>query len=150
MADLSVITPTIPGREQFLAETRASVKAQTVRAAAHLVRLDDPGERDRAGKEDHMVEQHNELLAMVETEWLAVLHDDDTYLPCYVETILPALGDADIVYTFSTTREVSRQDVSSWSQDRLVAALEQSNILPACAAIRVEVEREIRGCAARR
>lgn len=142
---ITVITPTIPGREQFLAECRASVAAQTVPPAAHLVRLTDPGERTRAGKEDHMVEQHNALLAMVETEWLAVLHDDDTYLPHHLETIMPVLGDADVVYTFSTTPEVSRQDVTGWGQAQLVEALERSNILPACAAIRTEVEREIGG-----
>ena len=92
-----------------------------------------------------MVEQHNRLLRLVETEWLAVLHDDDIYLPHYVETILPAIEDADVVYTFSTTPEVSRQDVSGWPQNQLVAALERSNIVPACAAIRAESVRYIGG-----
>lgn len=145
LSSLTVITPSIPSRAHFLTECRASVKAQTVQPFAHLVRQDDPGERDRSGKEDHMVEQHNALLAMVETEWLAVLHDDDTYLPHHLETILPALDDADVVYTFSTTPQVSRQDVTGWGQCQLVEALERSNILPACAAIRTEVEIEVGG-----
>lgn len=143
--DLTVITPTIPGREEFLACCCASVDAQTVWPFAHITRLDDPGERDRAGKEDHMVEQHNALLAQVETEWLAVLHDDDEYLPEYVETIEPALADADVVYTFSTTPRVARVIVNGWEQSKLIRALEETNVIPACAAIRTEVERAVGG-----
>lgn len=145
MLDVTVITPTIPGREAFLAECRESVMAQNWFPYAHLVRLDDPGVRDRAGKEDHMVEQHNALLYRVETEWLAVLHDDDTYLEHHIETILPALDDADVVYSYSTTEQVSRVDVSDWPQGQLVAALEASNIIPACAAIRTDLMREVGG-----
>ena len=142
---VSVITPTIPGREQFLAECRESVRAQTVAPAAHIVRSDDPGERDRAGKEDHMVSQHNALMELVETEWLAVLHDDDTYLPHHIETIAPYLLDHDVVYTYSTTPQVSRVLVNDWPQAQIVAALEGANILPACAAIRTSVMREVGG-----
>lgn len=145
MLDVTVITPTIPGRESYLEECRESVMAQNWFPYAHLVRLDDPGVRDRAGKEDHMVEQHNALLEQVETEFLAVLHDDDVYLPCYLETIVPVLADADVAYCFSTTPEVSRADVTGWSQTQLVQALEGANVIPACAVIRTEVEREIGG-----
>lgn len=144
-SDITVITPSIPGREHFLAETVASVSAQTVPPHAHLIRCQNPGERDRSGKEDHMVSQHNALLAAVTTGWLAVLHDDDTYLPHHIETIAAALDGADVVYTFSTTVEVSRANVNGWSQDQLVRALEGSNIIPACAAIRVERMRGIGG-----
>lgn len=142
---MTVITPTIPGREKFLADCERSINAQSVWPYAHVTRLDDPGQRDRSGKEDHMVEQHNALLEVVETDWLAVLHDDDWYLPIHVETILPALTDADVVYTFSTTERVARTDVTGWSQTQLVRALEASNVIPACAAIRTSVEREIGG-----
>lgn len=145
MVDVTVITPTIPGREAFLEECRTSVMDQTVAPYRHLVRLHDPGMRDRAGKEDHMVEQHNQLLAMVETDWLAVLHDDDRYLPHHLETVLPAMDDADVVYSFSTTERVSRADVTGWSQAELVRRLEASNVIPACAAIRTDVEREVGG-----
>lgn len=145
MVDVTVITPTIPGREAFLEECRASVTDQTVAPYRHLVRLDDPGRRDRSGKEDHMVEQHNQLLAMVETEWLAVLHDDDCYLPQHLETILPAMEDADVVYSYSTTERVSRTNVTGWTQTQLVQMLQRANVIPACAAIRTEVERAVGG-----
>jgi hypothetical protein len=92
-----------------------------------------------------MVEQHNALLAQVATEWLAVLHDDDTFLPNHLETIAPALDGADVVYSFSSTAQVSRTNVTGWPQARLVQVLEGANVIPACAAIRTEVEREVGG-----
>jgi hypothetical protein len=139
---ITVITPTMPGREAMLAEACASVDGQTLAPYAHLVRCRAPRGAPNAVDD---AEQRNALLAQVETEWLAQLDDDDLYFPHHLATIAPALDGADVVYTFSTTPEVAREDVTDWATADLVDVLRVGNCLPYCAAIRCEVLRGIGG-----
>jgi len=87
-ADVTVVTPTIPGRERQLADCRASVAALGL---PHLVAL------DRAG--DGPAPTRNGLLGQVRTGWALFLDDDDLLLPNYLDVVTPHLAGADVVYT---------------------------------------------------
>lgn len=82
---VSVLTPTIPGREAFLEECRLSVLSQTYTNVEHLVQLDAL----RQGCSKTM----NQLAAKARGEWLLPLADDDLLLPAAIETLLEADGD---------------------------------------------------------
>ncbi len=75
--DVTVITPTIPGREHLLEECMASVEAQTMKPVAHVVGLD-------AGREGP-AKVRNDLVRGIETEWIAFLDDDDLLMPNHFE-----------------------------------------------------------------
>lgn len=85
---VSVLTPTIPGREEFLAECRASVAGQTVQVHEHLWMLDEEG----LGCAKIM----NQLAGAAEADLLFILADDDLMLPRCLELHMRAGGD--VVY----------------------------------------------------
>lgn len=87
---VSVLTPTVPGREQMLEECRLSVQAQTFGRFEHLVELD----KDRAGCSVTM----NRLAERAQGEWLLPLADDDLLLPRCLETLLAHGAEGDIIY----------------------------------------------------
>lgn len=76
--DVTVITPTIPGREGLLEECKESVQNQTMRPKDHLVAVD----ADRLGP----AAIRNSLVEMVETEWVTFLDDDDLLMPNHFAT----------------------------------------------------------------
>lgn len=86
--DLTVVTPTIPGRACLLADCRASVQALGL---PHLISLDLAGDGPAATR--------NRLIDQVGTEWVLFLDDDDLLLPNYLDTVGPHLSGADVVYT---------------------------------------------------
>lgn len=143
---ITVTTASVPGREQLLAEAIASVNAQTSRPFAHLVRVQEPPGGQLSPL--HLASQRNALLDAVETEWLAVLDDDDVYLPHHFETIAPHLDDADVVYTFARVGCVSRYDTNDVTTADLVARLRQGNCIPSNAAVRAETVRDVGGWSA--
>lgn len=90
-ADVTVITATIPPRVGMLEKSLNSVANQTVKPMAHLVEVDlhhtgAAATRDR-------------LLSRVDTEWVAILDDDDELLPEHLETLLNAAEGNDLVYS---------------------------------------------------
>jgi glycosyltransferase involved in cell wall biosynthesis len=88
---VSVLTPTIEGREHFLEECRQSVLYQTHSGWEHLRLLD----QERNGCAATM----NTLAEEARGDWLLPLADDDLLLPRCLETLLKATRDADIVYS---------------------------------------------------
>lgn len=90
MTDVSILTPTIPGRERFLDECVRSVEAQTNGDWEHIVELD----ADLTGCAATM----NRAAAKAEGRWLLPLADDDLLLPGCVDTLLANVGDGDVVY----------------------------------------------------
>lgn len=93
-APITVVIPTIATRQERLNRAVQSVYSQTLRPQALLIsedtsRLGAPGNRD-AG------------LAKVETEWVALLDDDDYFYPDHLDTLYKAAldTDADIVYSW--------------------------------------------------
>jgi glycosyltransferase involved in cell wall biosynthesis len=93
-ADVTVVTPTIPGREQMLARALASVGRQTRRPASIVVVEDHAGEGAARAR--------NVGLAAVSTTWMAWLDDDDELLPDHLSTLLMAAAatGADLVYSY--------------------------------------------------
>jgi glycosyltransferase involved in cell wall biosynthesis len=75
--DITVITPTISGREALLEECTKSVQSQTMVPTKHLVGLDKKFEGPAAVR--------NRLLEEVETEWVSFLDDDDLLMPNHFE-----------------------------------------------------------------
>ena len=94
--EVTVITATIPGREQFLARCLASVYGQTLPPRRHLVcaQLKVPsGPRQPA-----VSAAYNSLLPAVDTEWVFRLDDDNYLLPLGIETSIEAGRDVDMVF----------------------------------------------------
>lgn len=89
-SDITVITPTIPGREAFLQECKDSVASQTTPPAAHLVYLD--------GNRDGIQYSMNQLWPQVKTKYIQFLADDDRLLPHHIETVAALCDPADIVH----------------------------------------------------
>lgn len=85
---ITVVTPTIAGREGLLAECEESVKCC---GFPHLVGLDT----DRRGP----AAVRNELVERVRTPWVLPLDDDDLLYPQYWQVVERYLRDADVVYT---------------------------------------------------
>lgn len=92
MTEITVITATIPGREAMLEEARASVEAQTLPAAKHIVYKDV----SRRGIRFAM----NALWPQVKTPWMQWLADDDLLLPHHLETLAQYTDEADIIHGY--------------------------------------------------
>jgi glycosyltransferase involved in cell wall biosynthesis len=92
--DVTVVVPTILGREELLDRALASVRAQTIQPAKVIVVCD----RDRKGA----WWARNQGAAQVETTWLAWLDDDDELLPNHLEVLLAGAEEsgADLVYSY--------------------------------------------------
>jgi hypothetical protein len=93
MIPVTVCTPTIPPRGVQLARSVASVAGQTVKPEAHLIMVD-------VWREGAPV-MLDKTISAAQTEWVAVLADDDELLPHHLETLWNVLEDtgADIAYS---------------------------------------------------
>jgi glycosyltransferase involved in cell wall biosynthesis len=91
-ADVTVLTATIPSRTELLARAVASVKAQTMQPAEHLIMVD----QDKIGGAAVL----DKLIKKTKTKYIAVLDDDDELLPQHIEVLYKSItaSDADLVY----------------------------------------------------
>lgn len=123
---MTVITPTIPGREQLLEECRDSVLGQTHPAVQHLVGVDERREGPATVR--------NRLVAQSQSEWILPLDDDDLLDADCVERLVAASQGADV--TYSWCRMLGRTD--GWVPNKLYAeyALFRQNYIPNTALIR--------------
>lgn len=80
---VTIITPTIEGREALLDEAVASVAAQT-EPVQHIVWID----AERVGP----AAARNHLLGLVSTEFVGFLDDDDLLDPSHVEQLMTLLA----------------------------------------------------------
>lgn len=132
---IAVLTPTIPGREHLLEECRASVRAQTLPAARHLVGVDDRG----TGQPGPIL---NELARQCDEPWLAVLADDDLLLPRHLELHAEHFDNADVIYAY--TRVEGRDD---WDPNRPFDAdtLRRSSCIPATCLVNRDTWARVKG-----
>ena len=146
MADsqVAVVTPAIPGRLHMLAECLASVRAQTLPVAEHLVAIDYAG----VG----VVENFNRAAAAARADWIVPLADDDVLEPEFVERLVEASKGADVVYSFcrveSREPELARQFVDGLGINREPfdpVALRERNYVPATALIHRELWNDLGG-----
>ena len=87
---VSVLTPSIVGRENFLVECEASVKGQLFDGWEHLIEVDY--------NQDGCSVTMNRLADEAAGWWLLPLADDDLLLPGCLSHLLFESDDADIVY----------------------------------------------------
>lgn len=128
MADLTIAIPIGPGHEQTAERARESVKAQTVEVVG-LAWYDQTGKGAGWAR--------NQLLAKVETPYVAYLDADDWLDPTFAERMLAAQAGAGARYTYSgwyETTPVGETEVkpppscycfeaNNWWQTHLVTAL---------------------------
>lgn len=130
-ADLTVITPTIDGREELLADCIASVLDQTV-FVQHLIGLD-------VDKEGPAVAR-NRLVDQVETDWVLFLDDDDVIDPDFIETVQPHFKTSDLVYTWCRKNFDYPTDLPFDGP-----ALRERNVIPVTVCLRVDAFRAVGG-----
>jgi GT2 family glycosyltransferase len=87
---VSVLTPSIPGRNSYLTECELSVRSQGFGRWEHLQEVD----HEREGCAIVM----NRLAAAAKGEWLLPLADDDLLLPGALERLLNLTDEADVIY----------------------------------------------------
>lgn len=94
---ITVVIPTIPGREEDLQRALDSVSRQTLPAASVVVVKDTEGRGAAATR-------HEGLMA-VQTPWVAFLDDDDWFAPIHLEHMLTHALEtgADFVYSWFQT-----------------------------------------------
>jgi glycosyltransferase involved in cell wall biosynthesis len=94
VADVTVITPSLPERAVMLAEAVASVNAQTHPPADHMIAV------DHSGRGPALI--RDQLLKVTRTEWVAFLDDDDLLDPDHLEVLLDLAQRerADVVYSW--------------------------------------------------
>jgi glycosyltransferase involved in cell wall biosynthesis len=94
-SDVTVVIPTIEGREELLHRAVASVQAQQVPVHSIQVQLDV----DRRGA--HWA--RNAAIEKVTTDWIAFLDDDDEFLPNHIRTLVRGANKsrADLVFSYA-------------------------------------------------
>ena len=141
---LTVLTPTIPGREDLLKACLRSVYEQRLPVEAHLVMAQPP--IPGMSPQLHCARQQTQLLAAVQTDWCMRLADDDSLLPHHVETLWPHTADADVLYSWDANNNRPRVDVGAWSQAALVDYFTHSNCIDGSAVLtRTDLVRSVGG-----
>lgn len=94
-SDVTVLIPTIAGRDELLKRALNSVDAQLVQPGDVVIEYD----RHRVGA--HWA--RNEALKRVKTSWVAFLDDDDELLPNHIKVLVRGANKskADMVFTYA-------------------------------------------------
>ena len=90
--EVSVITPSIPGREWVLDRNKSTVKYQTYKNVTHLYDVDV----DRRGP----AWMRNRLVERSDTEWISFLDDDDTMHINHLELHMPFTEEYDVIFSW--------------------------------------------------
>lgn len=151
--EVTLITPSLVGREHMLAATVRSVEAQTV-PVKHLSLVDV----DRLGP----AVIRNKLLAEVDTDLAGFVDDDDLLDPQHVELCTAALRESDACVAYPWFRfnhprgwwplgeflQIQRADgskVHAFGQPFDPAALEHNSYIPVTVVARTECLRKVGG-----
>jgi glycosyltransferase involved in cell wall biosynthesis len=133
---ITVLTPTLPERQQLLDECAASITAQS-HPVSHLVGVD----ADREGPSVI----RNRLAASTSADWFLPLDDDDLLDPDCVERLVEQSSDADVVVPWC--RVVDVPGLEPWTPNRLFRpeSMLLYNFVPVTALVRAELWREVGG-----
>jgi hypothetical protein len=142
-APITVLTVTIPGREHLLAEQVATIFAQTVPVERQLICAHLPTTSEEP--QVHYSAAKNSMLPAVSTPWVAVLNDDDLWLPNHVETVLPHLKNADVIYTWDAGRSRPRMDCNDRSTQEIADQLGRANFIDGNCLIRRKLLEKVGG-----
>ena len=89
--NITIVTATIPEREDMLKDCIRSVKDQNMKSHEHIVLVD----HNHKG----CFHTFNRLTEMVETEFVQYLSDDNILYSNHIETVAPYTEENDIIYT---------------------------------------------------
>lgn len=133
---ITVVIPTIAGRETLLERALASVEAQSIPCQV-VVELDS----NRPGP----AATRNRALAKVDTEWVAFLDDDDEFLPNHLRACLrhAVLAGADVVYPYFDIDGVDHIGCFGLPFDPTL--LRRRNFIPVTVLVRTELVRSVGG-----
>lgn len=126
---LTLVTATLPARNNLLAEMLDSVKNQTVQPAAHIIVRDD-------GR--GFVETVNRAVSMVDTDFFCLVDDDDLLLPDHVQTLTENLN-ADIVWTWT---KIEGRGSFNPNQGYVKNQLQSNNYIPSNMAMKTTLWRQ--------
>lgn len=132
---ITVVTPSLPDRDDELVEAIMSVDAQTEPVAAHLILTD----LKKHGP--HWV--RNTLIKDVKTEFTLFLDDDDVLDSDYIETVSPFLDDYDVIYTWC--RLIGHPNNPNLAMEFNEAKLRRFNFIPVTAVVRTEMLKAVGG-----
>lgn len=128
---VTVITPTVVGREHLLKECVESVDALRL---PHMTMIDLLGEGPARVR--------NRLIDHVKTDWVLCLDDDDLLFPNYLAAVGPHLENADVVYTaWQLSGAIDPMPCPRFDPD----LLRQHNFIPVTACVRTELLRQVGG-----
>lgn len=132
---ISVLTPALPSRRQLLYDCIESVRKQTYQPADHLIGLD----YQRIGCATML----NRLLAATNSDWLALIGDDDLMYPTHLATLKEgAETGADVVYSYcDVDGRPGWNPNSPFDPDALLTG----NYIPSTTLIRTALARELGG-----
>ena len=135
--NVTLIIPTIPGREEQLRRAVESAQSQSRPADDILVYLDD--EREGAGP------TRNRALANVDTDWVAFLDDDDELKPNHLRACARHawLTGADIVYPGYDT--IGDDPIGCFGIPFDPVLLRQRNYIPVTVLARTDLVRDVGG-----
>ena len=127
--EVTVLTPTIDGREDFLKEAKASVEAQTI-PARHLIGKDTKNSKGPAAV-------RNRLAARAKTKYIAFLDDDDLLDPDHLEVLLRAIkaDKADMAYSWCRA-DGADLNVNRWQQGWDARRIRKTNWIPVTVMVR--------------
>ena len=134
--DITVITPSIPGRVHMLAECIESIKAQEYQPVKHLYQIDS----DYRGP----AWTRNRLVDKTDSGWISFLDDDDLALPMHLLTHSEC-ETSDVIFSWG---EAVHPDGgrklfdSSYNPERILSG---HNTIPVTATVRTELFREVGG-----
>lgn len=135
LPDITIITGSLPERRVMLGEMLASVEAQTVPPAAHLISVD----WRRHGAE----QTYNALGKQVETEWMMCFADDDLLDPHHIEIVsnyVDTHPDIDVVSTYCRSEGSGFYD--GYNQPYSKERLEHRSIIAGWALVRTKLWRD--------
>lgn len=135
VADVTFITPSLPGRSDLLARAIQCVADQSVLPKDHLIALD-------LHRSDKPAALRNKLVEKVDTEWVAFLDDDDELEPYHLAYLMAASQGADVVYPYSTIR--GRNDIS-FNRPFDADVLRRGNYIPVTTLVKTETFRKVGG-----
>lgn len=152
-SDVTVVVPTILGREDLVARALRSISAQKVRPGAVIVYND--------------IERHgaawcrNSALELVKTDWCAWLDDDDELLPNHIKVLVRAANatGADMVFSYAKfvggsdplacvyggTRLIPEPINVPWDDRSHMSLRRYGNFIPVTYMVKTELVRRVGG-----
>lgn len=143
-AQVTVVTPTIPGRQHFLAEALASVYAQQMPVQAAVVAWlrQDLTVSARA----RIAAARNFALRGVSTEWVAFIDDDNLWLDNHIAEHSRFFADADVIYAPSTPVDLgggasvvfNSHDIPNMNRAEFLSVQKEMNLVDTNCLVRTE------------